>query len=95
MNENKIENGQPTLQQHDVISSALPCPFCGEKPKVDKSYMPSEVEITCNNSKCHVRPSVYESVQCIENKGNTVTYTPMFDWHWQSVLDKWNARHCL
>ena len=56
--------------------------------------MPSTVEITCNNHDCHVRPSVYESVECIENKGDTVTYTPMFEWHWKSVLDKWNTRHC-
>lgn len=34
----------------DVISSALPCPFCGEKPNVDKSYLPSEVEIKIFNS---------------------------------------------
>ena len=79
----------------DVISSALPCPFCGEKPTVDKNYVPSTVEITCNNHDCQARPSVYESVQCVENKGDTVTYSPMFERHWQSVLDKWNTRHCL
>jgi hypothetical protein len=85
----------PQLNIGAVISSALPCPFCGEKPKVDKSYMPSQVEISCVNHKCPARPSVHESVQCVENKGDTVTYTPMFEWHWKSVLDKWNTRHCL
>ena len=94
-NENLNEAETPQLNIADVISSALPCPFCGEKPNVDKSYMPSEVEISCVNHNCHARPSVYESVQCVENKGDTVTYTPMFEWHWQSVLDKWNTRHCL
>jgi hypothetical protein len=94
-NENLNEPQKPQLNIGAVISSALPCPFCGEKPTIDKNYMPSMVEITCNNHKCHARPSVYESVQCVENKGDTVTYSPMFDWHWQSVLDKWNARHCL
>jgi hypothetical protein len=76
-----------------IIIMALPCPFCGEKPDVNKRYMPSNVEITCSNDKCHVTPSVSESVHCVENKGDTVTYTPMFEWHWQSVLDKWNTRH--
>jgi hypothetical protein len=79
----------------NVISSALPCPFCGEKPNVDKNYVPSTVEITCNNNDCHTRPSVYESVECVENKGDTITYSPMFEWHWQSILDKWNTRYCL
>ena len=93
-NLNEPQNQQ--LNIADVISSSLPCPFCGEKPNVDKNYVPSIiVEITCNNNKCNVRPSVYESVTCVENKGDTATYSPMFEWHWQSVLDKWNTRHCL
>jgi len=41
--------------------------------------MPSEVEISCVNPNCHAKPSVYESVQCVENKGDTVTYSPMFE----------------
>jgi hypothetical protein len=71
----------------------LPCPFCGEKPDVNKYYMPSSVEISCSNDNCHVRPSVNESVRCVEQKGETVSYKPMFEWHWQSVLDKWNIRY--
>lgn len=93
--QNLNETQKLQLNIGDVINSALPCPFCGEKPKVEKSYMPAEVKISCVNHNCPARPSVYESVQCVENKGDTVTYTPMFEWHWQSVLDKWNTRHCL
>ena len=92
---NSNEPQKPQLNIDAVISSALPCPFCGEKPTVDKSYLPPTVEITCNNHDCHVRPSVYERVQCVENKGDSITYTPMFEWHWQSVLYRWNTRHCL
>lgn len=87
------EPQKPQLNIGDVISSVLHCPFCGDKPTVNKNYMPSTVEITCNNHDCYARPSVYESVQCVENKGDTVTYSPMFEWHWQSVLDKWNTRY--
>jgi hypothetical protein len=94
-NENLNEPQKPQLNIAAVISSAFPCPFCGESPDVDKSYIPSTVEITCNNDKCNARPSVYEIVTCVENKGDTITYSPMFEWHWQSVLDKWNTRHCL
>ena len=60
MNSNEPQN--PQFNIGAVISNALPCPFCGEKPDVDKNYMPSTVEITCNNHDCHARPSVYESV---------------------------------
>ena len=67
-NENLNEVENPQLNIGAVISSALPCPFCGEKPTVDKNYMPSTVEITCNNHDCPARPSVYESVKCVENK---------------------------
>ena len=42
---------------------------------------------------CNARPSIYESVKCVENKGDTTTYSPMFEWHWKSVLNKWNTRH--
>jgi hypothetical protein len=93
--QNSNEPQKTQLNIDAVISNALPCPFCGEKPTVDKNYMPSTVEITCNNHDCQAKPSVYENVQCVENKGDTVTYSPMFEWHWQSVLDKWNTRHCL
>jgi len=98
LNKNKIMLEKENLNKLQldigvVISNALPCPFCGEKPNVNKSYLPSTVGITCDNDKCHARPSVYERVQCVENKGDTVTYSPMFEWHWQSVLDKWNTRH--
>lgn len=77
----------------ELENNVLSCPFCGEKPSVDKNYVPPTIGIVCHNDKCHVRPSVYEKVRCVENKGDTVTYTPMFEWHWQSILDKWNTRY--
>ncbi|AGO48447.1 hypothetical protein Phi10:1_gp107 [Cellulophaga phage phi10:1] len=83
------------LNIDDVTEMALPCPFCGEKPAIDKNYMPSTVEITCINKNCKISPSVCENVQWVENKGDTETYRPMFDWHWQSILDKWNTRNLL
>lgn len=77
----------------DVTSMALPCPFCGERPKVGQSYMPTEIDIRCVNENCHSRPYVYESVQCKENKGDIKTFTPMFELHYESILDKWNTRY--
>jgi hypothetical protein len=48
-------------------SVALSCPFCGQEPTIDKGYMPTIIGITCNNEECHVRPSVYENVKCVES----------------------------
>ena len=39
-NENSNEPQKPQLNIGAVISSALPCPFCGEKPTVDKKRQP-------------------------------------------------------
>ena len=94
-NENIEQPHKTRLNIGAVMSSALPCPFCGEKPRVDKSFMPTKVEVHCVSHACPASPSVFESVQWIENEGDTLTYSPMFDWHWQSVLEKWNTRHSI
>jgi hypothetical protein len=95
-NENLNEPLKPQLNIAAVISSALPLSLCGEKPKVDKSYMPAEVEISCVNHNCPARPSVYESVQCVENKGVYCNlFTQCLNGIGKVYLISGNTRHCL
>lgn len=86
------ENLNTASSQTDVICSTLPCPFCGENPSVEKYYAPCVIDIHCVNDECFERPSISEKVECVENKGESTTYKPMFEWHWQKALDKWNKR---
>ena len=80
------------LNINDVTKNLLPCPFCGEKPDVEKYYLPATVEVMCNNENCNARPRISESVECVKNEGDTETYSPMFDRHWKSIIEKWNRR---
>jgi len=95
MKDEQIKPPKEIWSIDDVMHRLLPCPFCGEKPEIDKSYMPSEVDIRCTNNHCHVQPSIYESVTCIPHKPNDPrsTYSPMFEWHYKIICEKWNKRN--
>lgn len=70
----------------------LPCPFCGEKPVVDKNMAATSILIGCLGAKCHVKPFVYESVNCKPDFPEAKTFRPMFEDHEASVAEKWNRR---
>ena len=66
------------------------CPFCGVKPNIDKSYLPTEVYIECVNNDCFVRPCISEGVECVDN-GNK-TFSPLFEKSYPIIISKWNKR---
>jgi len=75
------------MNDEECKEKALPCPFCGEKPKVDHDYWSTSMFVFCN---CEANPSVSDKAETIINPGESVTYSPI--WDYTNVLKKWNKR---
>ena len=75
-----------------MLKTPLPCPFCGKTPEITKTYWPTEIGVSCKNPNCPVHPSVWETTTTVENPGDSQTFTPQFDLHYDSIITKWNKR---
>jgi hypothetical protein len=75
-------------------SQPLPCPFCGAKAAKDRIYMDALFYIYCPNSDCPAEPSVSARAKCVENPGDTITYSPIWEDAEAEAIAKWNRRHC-
>lgn len=53
-------DGAPISVDPVIDHEALPCPFCGELPKIQPWHggSPTKVLISCDNEDCEVGPSV-------------------------------------
>ncbi len=89
---NTVQETNKPIAYGALLSAALPCPFCGEKPKFEKGYAPAYISFACLNDNCHVYPSLEVSVSCKRNKGDIETYSPQFEQHYKEFLEKWNNR---
>lgn len=67
------------------------CPFCGNKPRISKSYIPAELTISCVNEECLINPSYSVRVECINNGDDT--FTPLFEKSYKKLSDVWNKRN--
>ena len=83
----------PPKEPEKMSEGLLSCPFCGEIPSIKKNYNPPMMEISCGNvDECAVMPSLCRDVPCKENKGDTPTFTPLFDEFLPELVKEWNAR---
>jgi hypothetical protein len=77
----------------ELVTIALPCPFCGEKPEFEKGYVPPYISLMCLNNECYIQPYLEIKVNCTKNEGNSETYSPQFNEHYEELLNKWNMRY--
>jgi hypothetical protein len=80
------------VNENNIANMVVHCPFCGEKPFISKNYLPTIIEIACANNECNAMPNIQEEVALEEKVGDSVTYRPMFELHWESALNKWNKQ---
>jgi hypothetical protein len=91
--ETNLQTGTEKAITYDtLLATVLPCPFCGQKPTFDKTYVPSTIDFTCNNGECYVRPSLYVQVKCTPYDETETTFKPEFEQHYKELRDKWNRR---
>jgi hypothetical protein len=71
------------MTDEECKEKALPCPFCGEKPKVDSDHW--SMYIFCN---CEANPSFEDKI--VKIMECEWCWTPI--WDYTNVLKKWNTR---
>jgi hypothetical protein len=74
------------------LEDAKGCPFCGSLPKEEKDWMAAELFFGCTNDLCEVRPMLNIRANCLENTGETKTFTPQWDEAKKEAIRIWNNR---
>lgn len=94
--EHETSNDRETANIGNVLLCAvpLPCPFCGAEANKDKVWMDALFYIQCSNTDCVAQPSISVKAKCVENKGDTITYNPLWEDAEAEAIAKWNTRHC-
>jgi hypothetical protein len=86
---------EPANSTNTVLCAVpLPCPFCGAEANKDKVWMDAVFYIQCSNTDCVAQPSISVKAKCVENKGDTITYSPLWEDAEAEAIAKWNTRHC-
>jgi transcription elongation factor Elf1 len=76
-----------TLEQ--AVEKVLPCPFCGEKPKITEDRRYFEMVVNCCNESCGVEPVTFSTPRRVYGKDNHVVD---YIYDYEEVLKKWNTR---
>jgi len=76
------------MKQLEPTLVPLPCPFCGEIPKISRSYPDDDGDawgwVYCDNWDCVAKPSCVDGSDSVEDRGH--------GYYADIAIKRWNTR---